>query len=363
MALTKKMLAFLLMATLVGVSLGAVHKVGDSAGWTTLGNIDYNQWASSKNFHVGDTIVFEYNNQFHNVKQVTFQDFQSCNGASPIATFTSGSDSITLKRPGHYYFLCGVPGHCEAGQTLDIMVTPASLRPSASPLSAPNYSSSPSSSGSASSPAPLPNPYQSNASSLQVLSHLVDLDSGSWAVPKAFLLMATLVGVSLGAVHKVGDSAGWTTLGNIDYNRWASSKNFHVGDTIVFEYNNQFHNVKQVTFQDFQSCNGASPIATFTSGSDSITLKRPGHYYFLCGVPGHCEAGQTLDIMVTPASLRPSASPLSAHNYSSSPSSSGSASSSAPLPNPYQSNAFSLQAISIWPALISLGLFVIGFAF
>ncbi|KAL9457055.1 hypothetical protein AB3S75_006149 [Citrus x aurantiifolia] len=179
----------------------------------------------------------------------------------------------------------------------------------------------------------------------------------------AFLLMATVVGVSLGAVHKVGDSAGWTTLGNIDYNRWASSKNFHVGDTIVFEYNNQFHNVKQVTFQDFQSCNGASPIATFTSGSDSIILKRPGNYYFLCGVPGHCEAGQTLDIMVTPASLRPSASPLSAHNYSSSPSSLGSASSSAPLPNPYQSNAFSLQALSIWPALISLGMFVIGFAF
>ncbi|KAH9794337.1 Phytocyanin domain-containing protein [Citrus sinensis] len=163
MALTKKILAFLLMATLVGVSLGAVHKVGDSAGWTTLGNIDYNQWASSKNFHVGDTI------------QVTFQDFQSCNGASPIATFTSGSDSITLKRPGHYYFLCGVPGHCEAGQTIDIMVTPACLRPSASPLSAPNYSSSPSSSGSAYSPAPLspaslPNPYQGSASSLQALS-------------------------------------------------------------------------------------------------------------------------------------------------------------------------------------------------
>ena len=179
----------------------------------------------------------------------------------------------------------------------------------------------------------------------------------------AFLLMATLVGVSLGAVHKVGDSAGWTTLGNIDYNRWASSKNFHVGDTIVFEYNNQFHNVKQVTFQDFQSCNGASPIATFTSGSDSITLKRPGNYYFLCGVPGHCEAGQTLDIMVTPASLRPSASPLSAPNYSSSPSSSGSASSPAPLPNPYQSNASSLQVLSVWPALISLAIFVIGFAY
>ncbi|KAL9457058.1 hypothetical protein AB3S75_006152 [Citrus x aurantiifolia] len=110
MAFTKKILAFLLLATLLRVSLGAVHKVGDAAGWTTLGHIDYKQWASSKNFHVGDTIVFDYNNQFHNVKQVTFQDFQSCNGASPIATFTSGSDSITLKKARPLLFLVRCSG-------------------------------------------------------------------------------------------------------------------------------------------------------------------------------------------------------------------------------------------------------------
>lgn len=32
-------------------------------------------------------------------------------------------DSITLKRPGHMYFLCGAPSHCQAGQKVDVKVT------------------------------------------------------------------------------------------------------------------------------------------------------------------------------------------------------------------------------------------------
>ncbi|XP_031256771.1 mavicyanin-like [Pistacia vera] len=166
----------------------------------------------------------------------------------------------------------------------------------------------------------------------------------------AFLLMTTLFGVSLGAVYEVGDSAGWSTMGNVDYNKWASSKNFHVGDKIVFNYNNQFHNVKQVSHQDFQSCNATSSIAVYTSGSDSITLKSLGHYYFLCGVPGHCEAGQKVDIMVTPVSFRPSASP----NYASSPSR------SSPLtpPSHATNTAPSHQCFQLSSAFVSLAIFI-----
>lgn len=45
------------------LSTGAVYKVGDSAGWTTIGNVNYKQWAITKTFQVGDiigiyTIVF-----------------------------------------------------------------------------------------------------------------------------------------------------------------------------------------------------------------------------------------------------------------------------------------------------------------
>jgi hypothetical protein len=33
-----------------------VYKVGDSAGWTASGNIDYKQWSATKTFQVGDVI-------------------------------------------------------------------------------------------------------------------------------------------------------------------------------------------------------------------------------------------------------------------------------------------------------------------
>lgn len=58
MALKKIALLLFVMFTLflLKVSNAAVYKVGDSGGWTTLGNIDYNKWASSKTFQIGDTI-------------------------------------------------------------------------------------------------------------------------------------------------------------------------------------------------------------------------------------------------------------------------------------------------------------------
>ena len=46
----------IVMAALLQLSHAAVYKVGDSAGWTATGNIDYKQWAATKNFQVGDII-------------------------------------------------------------------------------------------------------------------------------------------------------------------------------------------------------------------------------------------------------------------------------------------------------------------
>ncbi|KAL0323588.1 UNVERIFIED_CONTAM: Mavicyanin [Sesamum angustifolium] len=97
--------------------------------------------------------VFEYNPQFHNVMQVTHAEYKACNASSPITTHTTGNDSITINTHGHHFFVCGVPGHCQAGQKVDINV----LR-SASPA--------PSPSGLLPSPVPgftLPAPSPSNA--------------------------------------------------------------------------------------------------------------------------------------------------------------------------------------------------------
>ncbi|KAJ7007545.1 hypothetical protein NC653_006550 [Populus alba x Populus x berolinensis] len=68
-----------LTTALCGVSMAVVYQVGDSAGWTSMGQVDYQDWAANKIFHSGDTLVFNYNNQFHNMKQVTHQGFESCN--------------------------------------------------------------------------------------------------------------------------------------------------------------------------------------------------------------------------------------------------------------------------------------------
>ncbi|KAK9075781.1 hypothetical protein SSX86_004110 [Deinandra increscens subsp. villosa] len=101
----------------------SVYTVGGSAGWTTIGNVDYKQWAATKTFKIGDTIVFTYNKQFHNVMQVSHAEYRSCNVSStPIATHSTGNDSIIIKTYGHHFYLCAVPGHCQSGQKLDINV-------------------------------------------------------------------------------------------------------------------------------------------------------------------------------------------------------------------------------------------------
>lgn len=52
------LLLFLLIVVTGGFdkSRAAVYKVGDSAGWTIVGHVDYRTWASQKTFRVGDVI-------------------------------------------------------------------------------------------------------------------------------------------------------------------------------------------------------------------------------------------------------------------------------------------------------------------
>ncbi|XP_047332790.1 mavicyanin-like [Impatiens glandulifera] len=129
------------------VTGAGIYIVGDSAGWTTIGNVDYRQWAATKKFQVGDTIRFHYNPEFHNVMQVTHSHFRSCNTSHPIATHTSGNDSILITSSGHHFYLCGVPGHCQSGQKVDINIVnraPIVSSPSNIPPSSPAVAPAPS---------------------------------------------------------------------------------------------------------------------------------------------------------------------------------------------------------------------------
>ncbi|XP_007034708.2 PREDICTED: mavicyanin [Theobroma cacao] len=156
MALAERVVAqalLLVMAASLQLSHAAVYKVGDSGGWTSIGNIDFKQWAATKTFQVGDIIHFEYNAQYHNVMRVTHPMYRACNATAPLATYTTGNDTITITTKGHHYFLCGVPGHCQAGQKVDINVLRIS---ETAPTPSPSGLSPPPSFPSVGIPAPSP---------------------------------------------------------------------------------------------------------------------------------------------------------------------------------------------------------------
>ncbi|KAK9725478.1 hypothetical protein RND81_05G146500 [Saponaria officinalis] len=137
----KVMFAVIMVVVLVASpSYAVVYKVGEAAGWTTIGNVDYKDWAATKTFRIGDVISFQYNPQFHNVMQVNHAGYKACNASSPIATHTTGNDTITVTKHGHYFFLCGVPGHCQSGQKVDIHIlktVSSTIAPSPSIASSP----------------------------------------------------------------------------------------------------------------------------------------------------------------------------------------------------------------------------------
>ncbi|KFK31254.1 hypothetical protein AALP_AA6G088600 [Arabis alpina] len=140
--------SLLILVAVFGVAAGGtVHSVGDSSGWTIM-DVDYKFWASSRTFQVGDSLVFNYNNDYHDVTEVTPNDFELCDPAKPLARYQTGSDIVSLTKPGYQQFICGVPGHCHMGQKLQILVQPASLGPVAAPVPgqvrSPSSSSSPS---------------------------------------------------------------------------------------------------------------------------------------------------------------------------------------------------------------------------
>ncbi|KAL0349088.1 UNVERIFIED_CONTAM: hypothetical protein Sangu_1136600 [Sesamum angustifolium] len=115
-------LMFLMMAFLEG-SMGAVYEVGDSAGWTDTG-VDYEEWASTHTLKVGDTAVFNYDNDNNDVIQVTEENYNACNSDDPIETFNTGKDEVEFTTPGSFYYICSFPNRCQDNkQKIEIKVS------------------------------------------------------------------------------------------------------------------------------------------------------------------------------------------------------------------------------------------------
>ncbi|XP_026428605.1 mavicyanin-like [Papaver somniferum] len=106
--------------------------VGDDSGWTI--KFDYQAWASNKEFHVGDELVFMYPPGAHSVLKVNGTGFKECIKPPVSEALTTGMDVITLSTPGRKRYICGVGQHCEVGgQKLFITVLPELSGPATAP--------------------------------------------------------------------------------------------------------------------------------------------------------------------------------------------------------------------------------------
>ncbi|KAI5077102.1 hypothetical protein GOP47_0006926 [Adiantum capillus-veneris] len=140
----------MLLTVWLPVSWCAQHTVGRSAGWTipAVGNVNYSTWAAAFTLSQGDVLVFKYDATLHDVLQVSEGDYDTCNTSQPSAVYNNGETFVSLNQVGTWCFICGVPGHCLAGQKLKVHVglLPPSIAPSSngdfhSPLPSPQPSS------------------------------------------------------------------------------------------------------------------------------------------------------------------------------------------------------------------------------
>ncbi|KAI3753896.1 hypothetical protein L2E82_25961 [Cichorium intybus] len=113
--------------------------VGGSGDWS-LASASYNQWAEKSRFQVGDTVMFKYEAGKDSVVQVTKDDYNNCNPASPIAKYNDGHSMVKLNESGPHYFISGLVENCKKNEKIVIVVmadrsnrSPPSSPPSPAP--------------------------------------------------------------------------------------------------------------------------------------------------------------------------------------------------------------------------------------
>ncbi|KAJ9174097.1 hypothetical protein P3X46_017162 [Hevea brasiliensis] len=93
------------------------------------------------------------------------------------------------------------------------------------------------------------------------------------------------------------------------YNHWASKNRFKVNDTLHFKYKKK-DSVMVVSEEDYKKCRSAHPFFFSNNGETLFILDRPGLFYFMSGVSGHCQKGQKMIIKVK--AFKPESPP---HNH------------------------------------------------
>ncbi|KAJ4980477.1 hypothetical protein NE237_031314 [Protea cynaroides] len=153
----------LLLMQMVGAT---EFPVGGNNGWSVPAdpNVNtYNQWAESKRFQIGDSLLFVYPADKDSVLQVKKEDYDSCNSTSPIASFKDGNTAFKFDKNGPYYFISGVPENCKKNEKI-VVVVMADRRNTSSNTNQTSMASPPSPSGYIEN-APVPSPAMENAPS------------------------------------------------------------------------------------------------------------------------------------------------------------------------------------------------------
>ncbi|EPS63213.1 hypothetical protein M569_11575, partial [Genlisea aurea] len=104
--------------------------VGGNYGWALppSNNTHYfNDWASANRFRINDTLYFRYLKD--SVMEVTADDYDRCRSAHPIFFSNNGNTTFDLDRPGLFYFISGVSGHCSRGLKMIVKVLEAPQSP------------------------------------------------------------------------------------------------------------------------------------------------------------------------------------------------------------------------------------------
>ncbi|VVB06903.1 unnamed protein product [Arabis nemorensis] len=101
------------------------------------------------------------------------------------------------------------------------------------------------------------------------------------------VIFTVLLACCSAKVYKVGDSDGWTAKKDYYYD-WVKGKEFHVGDSLVFEYDPKLNDVTQVSgAMECEFCDYSYPKAVYNTGHDV------------------CLYGQKLNVLVVQDPSRP----------------------------------------------------------
>ncbi|GER24696.1 early nodulin-like protein 17 [Striga asiatica] len=104
-------------ALVMMVAVTLLVDVAQAASYNVPWTIPFNaNWLQGKTFKVGDTLVFKFDKNKHDVMEVTKNGYDTCQPQSTGNGRKAASPAtFNLKPGGTHYFICTKPGHCQGG--------------------------------------------------------------------------------------------------------------------------------------------------------------------------------------------------------------------------------------------------------